>query len=357
VPGDWFTALGGEHGLHGEYFANPDLAGTAAFSRLDKAINFNWDRKSPAPGFPRTNFSARWTGTILVPASVGDVTLSAMEDDGARVWIDGQLILDAWGPHDSATTTATATLTAGTPHQIRVEYQQFDFNARLRLMCQPVKAPLATREAWIPPGQWRDAWDGTVVTGPMLVTNRVPLDQIPMWIKSGAVLPLAPEMDYTGQKPWDPITLDVYPAPGATNSAALYEDDTLSTAYQRGKFRTTEIACSADDATRTVRVDIGAAAGTFQGALKKRAWIVRVHLPANWGPQLLPSKMKINGRTTELKLHPVGQVSSAMPFCDPTGAPDRWMFDIDLPATSVTRGQLVEIQYESPFLNATPPVR
>ena len=89
--------------------------------------------------------------------------------------------------------------------------------------------------------------------GPATVTNDVPLDEMPIWIKSGAVLPLAPEMQYTGEKPWDPVTLDCYPCAGKTNSATLYEDDTLTTAYQRGEFRNTPITVAADETAKTVQ--------------------------------------------------------------------------------------------------------
>ena len=54
-----------------------------------------------------------------MPESVGDVILATMEDDGVRVWMDGKLVIDAWGPHDSALTEASVALTAGKPHRRR----------------------------------------------------------------------------------------------------------------------------------------------------------------------------------------------------------------------------------------------
>ena len=71
------------------------------------------------------------------------------------------------------------------------------------------------------------------------MTNEFRWIKFRMFIKSGAVLPLAPEMQFTGEKPWNPVTLDLYPRAGETNAANLYEDDTLTTAYQRGEFRNT----------------------------------------------------------------------------------------------------------------------
>jgi alpha-glucosidase (family GH31 glycosyl hydrolase) len=349
VPADWLSA-NGQAGLTGEYFSNADLSGKPEFTRMDAEISFNWDRKSPARDFPRENFSVRWTGTIEVPASIGDVKLSTFEDDGARVWIDGKLVIDAWGPHDSSTTEADTTMTAGVPHQIRVEYLQLQFAAHIKLLWRAVNSPNASREAWIPPGQWIDAWDGTVLTGPMMVTNLMPLDQIPMWIKQGAVLPLAPEMDYTGQKPWDPITLDIYPAgPGEMTGATLYEDDTMTTGYERGQFRTTAVSAYVTQAAnKTVRVDINASMGDFNGALKTRSWKVRIHVPASWPKNLMGSETSVNGLRIidQIAFPPMARSAKAIPFGDITGAPDGDVFEITLPPAPVSQKQSVEISFE-----------
>ncbi|HZT21407.1 MAG TPA: TIM-barrel domain-containing protein [Verrucomicrobiae bacterium] len=345
VPAAWLKTPDGQAGLRAGFFANENLTGSPAFTRTDSAIDFDWSRSSPAPDFPRTDFSARWSGTIEVPASVGDVTLATLEDDGARLWIDGRQVIDAWGPHDSATTESAGTLTAGTPHEIRIEYQQLGGNARLQLLWHATRSSRAVRVAWIPPGDWVDAWTGQIVSGPAMLTNDVPLDQIPIWIKSGAVLPLAPEMQFTGEKPWDPITLDVYPRPGETHTAELYEDDTLTTAYQHGAFRTTQIAASADAADQRVRVDIGAARGHFSGELKNRAWILRVHPPAGWANPGSELQVRLDGRVFAAPVRELPRVADAMPFGDPAGAPDSAVFEIHLPEQPVARSQSVEIHF------------
>jgi Glycosyl hydrolases family 31 TIM-barrel domain/PA14 domain/Domain of unknown function (DUF5110)/Glycosyl hydrolase family 31 C-terminal domain len=374
VPADWLKPLtrpsdtlspsdgerDGVRGLHAEYFANEDLSGSPAFARTDANIDFDWINRSPAPHFPHTNFSARWAGSIEVPAPVGNVKLATLEDDGVRVWIDGNEVIDAWGPHDSAASEASAVLTAGAPHQIRVEFQQLGGGARLKLQWEPAKSPMATRAAWIPPGDWMNAWTGETVSGPAMVTNRVPLDEIPIWIKSGAVLPLAPEMQFTGEKPWNPVALDLYPSAvsGAGVSPAwtkahgqdarattLYEDDTLTTAYQRGAFRTTRISVSADDARKILQVRIGAASGNFQGELKERAWTLRIHPPQNWPKNLTPSAVRLNGREIKTPIRRLDRAGAAMPFGDPTGAPDGAVFEVSLPASPVSRSQSVEITF------------
>ena len=348
VPAAWLTTPDGQPGLKAEFFANENLSGTPALTRTDPRVDFEWNLISPAPEIPRTHFSARWTGTIEVPASVGNVTLATVEDDGARVWIDGRLVIDAWGPHAVTTSEAVAGLTAGRLHQVRIEYLQLDFDALLKLQWHSVKGNSATRVAWIPPGDWIDAWTGGSISGPATVTNDVPLGQIPIYIKSGAVLPLAPEMQFIGEKPWDPLTLDVYPRAGETNAANLYEDDTLTTAYQRGEFRNTPITAVADDAAKTVRVTIGAAAGNFQGALNERAWILRIHPPVDWPKELAPVHVRVNGEQINAQINRLQQDAAAMPFGDPAGAPDSDVFEVTLPAAPVTQGQSVDISFAPP---------
>ncbi len=346
VPGDWLKTSDGQPGLKAEFFTNEDLSGAPAFTRTDAAIDFNWSQTSPAPDFPRTHFSARWSGTIEVPASVGDVTLSTVEDDGARVWIDGRLVIDAWGPHAATTSEADAVLTAGQPHQLRLEYLQLEFDALLKLQWHSVNGNSTTRDAWIPPGDWIDAWTGETISGPATVTNLVPLDEIPIYVRSGAILPLAPEMQFTGEKPWNPITLDLYPRAAETNSANLYEDDTLTTAYQRGEFRNTAITASADGAERTVHVTIGAAKGAFKNALKQRAWLLRIHPPVDWPKNLAPTDVRVNGEKINSLIRPLNRDAAAMPFGDKSGAPDGDVFEVSLPATPVSQSQSVEVHFK-----------
>ena len=347
VPPDWLKTPDDQPGLKAEFFENVDLSGTPALTRTDADVNFNWGMSSPAPNFPNENYSARWTGTIEVPAATGDVILSSLADDGARVWVDDAEVINAWGPHALTATESSTVLTAGRPHQLRIEYLQLGFNAAMKLQWRPAKTRSATRIAWVPPGDWIDAWNGERISGPTTITNRVPLDQIPIYVKAGAVLPLAPEMQYTGGKPWDPVTLDCYPHRGETNSALLYEDDTLTTAYQHGKFRKTDIGLTDDETEKSavVRVGIAAARGTFRGALTRRAWTLRIHPPANWPGDWMPKGMKINGKASDLPIHRLAHAEHAMPLGDPAGAPDGDVFEINLPAARVSHSQSVDISF------------
>lgn len=346
VSQSWLKTPDGDAGLRAEYFANDSLSGSPALTRVDKNVNFVWSGASPARQIPREHFSARWTGTIEVPDNItNDVILSTVEDDGVRVWVDGKLVIDAWGPHDSTASNSSLPLRAGAPHQLRIEYQQLGGNAVLQFIANIQGNASVARELWIPPGNWINAWNGETTAGPLMATNMTPLDQEPIYIRSGAILPLAPEMQYTSQKPWDPVTLDAYPA-GETASATLYEDDTLTAAYKRGQFRNTIITAAADDDTQTVTVKIGSAQGHFKGALTKREWALRIHPPAAWPQDLTPAEVAINGRRSELPVRKLVREESAMPFGDAIGAPDGEIYEVTLPAMKVTRPIQVTVRFE-----------
>jgi LysM repeat protein len=78
----------------GEYFVGTTPSGGPRFVRYDTAVNFQWDLAAPDPRLPVDEFSVHWTRTFLFKG--GLYRFKVRVDDGARVWVDGELILDAW---------------------------------------------------------------------------------------------------------------------------------------------------------------------------------------------------------------------------------------------------------------------
>src|SRR5690349_18112937 len=89
-----FAAAATGNGLRGEYFNDTTLT-TLALSRIDPTVNFNWQTGAPASGLRSDQFTVRWTGQVL-PRFSQAYTFRVTADDGARLWIDGQLVIDAW---------------------------------------------------------------------------------------------------------------------------------------------------------------------------------------------------------------------------------------------------------------------
>jgi LysM repeat protein len=105
----------------GEYFANRDLAGAPNFVRQDPAIAFDWGTWGPGGGLGGSNYSVRWNR--VENFSGGTYRFWATVDDGIRVWVDGQLILDYWRIGPATTISCDYFLSPG-QHTIRVEYFQ-----------------------------------------------------------------------------------------------------------------------------------------------------------------------------------------------------------------------------------------
>jgi len=343
VPSTWLTTTNGLAGLNAFYFSNTNLSGTPTFTEVDPNINFNWNSSSPGGSVPSSNFSVRWIGNITVPASVGDVTLAALSDDGVRVWVDNQLCIGNWGPNNAVTTESTTTLKAGQTHQLRVEYLQLGGNDLITLEW---RATSSMQSMWIPPGNWINAWTGASLTGPATIICNTPLEQIPLYIRSGSIFALAPQMQYTGQLPWDPVTLDAYPVTTETDSTSLYEDDTLTTAYQQGQFRTTAVTTWANDANKTISVSIGAASGSYPNAPAQRSWVLRLHRPPNWTSDLTPTQVTLNGQTIGPVIRRIRN-ATAMPLGADNGAPDADVFEVTVPETSVLTSNLIVATFAS----------
>jgi beta-glucosidase len=118
---EFVTAPGGESGLKGEYFDNEDLRGTPVLVRTDKHVHFDWGEGSFAPDQPVDHFSIRWTG-YFVPHESGDYKFFTSADDGARLYVGDETVIDDWQRHSQTVDSGTQHLDAGQPYKIRLEY-------------------------------------------------------------------------------------------------------------------------------------------------------------------------------------------------------------------------------------------
>ena len=132
-------------GLVGDYYWGVNFD-RLVLSRRDTTIDFDWNFRAPGPGLPNEYFSVRWTGWLLAPAT-GRFLLQARVDDGMRVWVDDELVLDEWRPQVVSDFTATVTLKQGTAHRLRVEYFQHIRHTRAFLNWSPPEESYTDRRA------------------------------------------------------------------------------------------------------------------------------------------------------------------------------------------------------------------
>ena len=126
-----------------------------------------------------------------------------------------------------------------------------------------------TTKVYLPEGAaWYDYWTGEKLDGGREITRETTLDLIPLYVRAGGIVPLGPDVQYATEKPWDSLTLRVYP--GADGSFVLYEDEFDNYNYERGAY--TEIPVTWDDSAR--RLTIGARRGSYPGMIERRRFTV-----------------------------------------------------------------------------------
>ena len=115
---------------------------------------------------------------------------------------------------------------------------------------------------------WYDFWTKKVYKGGQNVTLETPFDRVPMFVRAGSILPLGPEMQYVGEKPWDNLELRIYP--GADGDFTLYEDEGDGYNYEKGIYTT--IAFHWDNKAR--RLSISDRKGEYPGMLQRRTFLI-----------------------------------------------------------------------------------
>lgn len=145
---------GGINGLCGVYYDNASVTyasplnfSGASVLRVDPTINFpqpgvtaTWGTKSPAPGIAPDTFSVRWTGAIEAEYSE-EYTFFLQADDGVRLWIDNQLVIDDWRPTGYLERSGRVTLQAGQRYSIKLEYFDNYGGATVRLLWRSARTP------------------------------------------------------------------------------------------------------------------------------------------------------------------------------------------------------------------------
>ncbi|MEN6427211.1 MAG: PA14 domain-containing protein [Phycisphaerales bacterium] len=110
-------------GLKGEYFASMTLSGEPVLTRTEN-VDFTWGTNSPGDPVPADAFSVRWTGS-LIPPETGGYTFATRSDDGVRLWVGGDRVINNWTDHSSTLNTSqTISLDAGEPVSIQLEFYE-----------------------------------------------------------------------------------------------------------------------------------------------------------------------------------------------------------------------------------------
>lgn len=148
---------------------------------------------------------------------------------------------------------------------------------------------LATKVIWIPEGEWIEWSSGAHLKGPAKVERSYALNEIPVFVRAGAVIPMAPKMEYSEQKPVDPLILTVMPGP--SGETRVYADQGNSLGYKSNEFSWTAVKQSRQ--SDTVTVEVSPVEGGYPGMPQERAYEFRLF------GVFPPKRVTVNGQ--ELK--------------------------------------------------------
>jgi alpha-glucosidase len=202
------------------------------------------------------------------------------------------------------------------------------------MVVAPVTGPvseeslLATKSIWLPEGTWIEWMTGTALKGPAKIDRTFALDEIPVYVKAGAIIPMQPKMRSSGEKPVDPLILTIFP--GDSGEARLYDDAGSTLGYKQNEFTWTTVRQSrlADGA---LKIEILPIEGSYPGMLTERGYEIR--LVNSWPPE----SVRANDQA----------ISNS-----PEGAGPGWRYDgdslttiVSVPRTSVS--QKVEVMVKT----------
>lgn len=165
------------------------------------------------------------------------------------------------------------------------------------LLIAPVlRQGAVARSVYLPNDLWYDFWTGEKIQGGEHIVAEAPFDVIPIFVRAGALLPLAEPQQFVGQKPMDTISLNLWPH--GRGELAWYEDDGATQAYETGVWSRRTIRSSTKG--RTLKLEFGAAAGEFASRIEN--WRLTI-----WGAKK-PARLKVNGRPAEGSFNADGEV-------------------------------------------------
>ena len=173
-------------------------------------------------------------------------------------------------------------------------YRKDEYVFGSEMLVAPVTKPvdentqLASQEVWIPEGEWIESETGKHFTGPTPVTRKFLIDETPVYVKAGAIVPMQPPMGHIDEKPLDPLVLEVYPLVDQQASEySLYADSSNGETYKRGAYTWTKI--SAKQTGDELAIQVAPVEGSYPGMITERSYEVR--LPGDWPPD----SVSVNG--------------------------------------------------------------
>jgi alpha-glucosidase (family GH31 glycosyl hydrolase) len=166
------------------------------------------------------------------------------------------------------------------------------------ILAAPITEPrdkasqLVKRTVWLPEGNWIE-WDsGAHLKGPVSTERTFSIRQIPVYVKAGSIIPMQPQMSYTGEKPVDPLILTVFPPEdGQSSTYRLYQDAGNTLGYKHGEDAWTKIRAASSPDGSAFTLTVSPIEGHYHGMRASRGYELR--LRGSWPPE----SVSVNGES------------------------------------------------------------
>jgi alpha-D-xyloside xylohydrolase len=260
-----------------QYFAGENFE-TPKGRVIDEKIDHTWPDPPlaalPAGMTELNHFSARWEGHLVAPED-GEYELGLAADDGFRLFLNGEKLIEDWTNGAERYRSIKRTLRQGESVPVKIEFFQGTGNrvlrfawrtpSELRALAAAQPGRDLTMSTYLPSGtDWYDFWTHQRHRGGQTVTREAPLDIIPLYVRAGSIIPMGPIVQYATERPDAPYEVRIYP--GANGRFTVYEDDNETYDYENGQSARYELVW--DDDRRTL--SIGARQGAFPGMVARR---------------------------------------------------------------------------------------
>lgn len=172
------NSVGNGIGLKGDYYSNHlmSFVGNPTLTRIDPVVDFDWGGGSPDPSISADHFTVRWTGTVKAQFTE-PYTFYVTSDDGVRLWVNGQKLVDAWVDQGPTEYSGTINLVAGQKYNVQIDYYENGGGA----VCHFEWSSPSTSRDFVPTSQlfpgnkapsvtWLSPSPGFSVTGPASIT-------------------------------------------------------------------------------------------------------------------------------------------------------------------------------------------
>ncbi len=270
VDAECFRTDDGEEGLKATYYKD-NAYQILGKEQVDKQIDLLWYTGRP-DYVTDSMFSIRWKGK-LIPKETGKHQFHLISFDAKRIILNGDTLPIVYTSVEQYTDMVE--LEAGKEYDFIVETENTSTGAARMILNWKTPSIFAmettkedkqkTRDVYLPAGtKWYDFWTGKTHEGGENITMDAPIDIMPLLVRSGSIIPMGPFLQYTTEKPADPIELRIYP--GADGEFTLYEDENDNYNYEKGVYATIKLTWK--DADK--KLIISKRNGEFPGMLQQR---------------------------------------------------------------------------------------